>query len=287
MSPAEETVASIAARGVRDPIDFVVVLDWRLGAVADSPEDSLVIPYADLPAFRAISARDPEGALVFARQDNAHVVYMRGRAHYFESGDLAAMAGPLEALAMLGAQQFILTDTVGSVRADFFPGNLVVVADHISFGGGNPLVGHASDGGFVNLTTAYDGKLSHRLKRAGALCGAPLHEGVYMWFSGPSFETPAEIRMARTLGADVVGMAIAPEVILCRRLGVNVAALTVVTHYGAGFSGGRPTHADTIKQAQAGAIPVKRLLRAFLRTRDLERAPPPETCAPTLRRTAL
>ncbi len=282
MTPAAQAQATIAARGVRDPVDVAIVLDGRLGSVADNLEGAIVIPYAELPGFDCIvGARD--GALAFVKHDAAHVAYMLGRAHYHETGDFAAMATPLETLALLGTQQFVLTDLVGSVRADYFPGNLVVVSDHISLGGANPLIGQADGGGYVNLTSAYDGKLSHRLKRAGALSGAPLHEGVYMWFSGPSFETPAEIRMARTLGADIVGNAIAPEVILCRRLGVNVAALTVITHFGAGFSGGRPNYADTIKQAQAGSIPVKRLLRAFLRARDLERSAVPERWEPALR----
>ena len=127
----------------------------------------------------------------------------------------------------------------------------------------------SSDGGFISLTEAYDPKLYRRLKRATLHCGVQTHEGVMMWFSGPSFETPAEIKMARTLGADVVTTSMAPEVILARRLGVNVAAIGAVTHYGAGFQGGDPRHDQTIKQAQATAIGMRRLLRAFPKTREL------------------
>lgn len=266
MSAAEGVDAILARHGVKDPIDMAVVLGAGLAAVTDNLEGAVSIPYAELPGFP--SAAGQAGALCFVKHDNVHVAYMRGRAHVYEQGDPAAMAAPLETLALIGARQFVLTSTVGSVRADLSPGHLVLVNDHINFGGMNPLIGLAADGGFVNMTNAYDPKLSWRLKRAAALSGVPLHEGVLMWFSGPSYETPAEIRMARTLGADIVGMAIAPEVVLCRRLGAHVAAVTLVANFGAGFSGGNPSHSETIAHAQAGALSLRRLLRAFFKTRE-------------------
>jgi purine-nucleoside phosphorylase len=175
---------------------------------------------------------------------------------------------PLETLAMLGVSNLLIASTAGSVNADFYPGHLVLVTDHINFNGLNPLIGVASEGGFVSLTEAYDKRLLRRLKLAGAGAGVTVHEGIYMWFSGPSFETPAEVKMARMLGADVIGMAIVPEVILARRLALRVAAIAVVTSFGAGFSGGNPSHAETRQQALSGLISLRRLVRAFVRSKD-------------------
>jgi purine-nucleoside phosphorylase len=193
---------------------------------------------------------------------------MLGRAHYYETGDPRAMAAPLETLALLGTHSLLLTAAAGSLKADFFPGTLALVTDHINFSVQNPLIGLASDGGFVSLTETYDQRLMKRLKRATIRGGVTLHEGVYMWFSGPSFETPAEIRMARILGADLVGMSIVPEAILARRLGLRVAAVSVITNFGAGFSGGNPSHTQTKEVAMQGAIALRRLVRAFLKTKE-------------------
>lgn len=267
----EQATEIINARGVLS-VDLAIVLGAGLGSVADGlDEGAITIPYADLPGFPK-GCVEPDGCLVVVEQDGMNIAYMRGRAEFHESGDAAAMAAPLETLAMLGATNFILTSGVGSVRGDMHPGNLVLINDHINFGGINPLIGMSADGGFIALTDAYDPKLFRRLKRATLHCGVQTHEGVMMWFSGPSFETPSEIKAARALGADVVTTSMVPEVILARRLGVNVAAVGAVTHYGAGFQGGAPQYDQTIKQAQAAAIGMRRLLRAFPRTRELAMA---------------
>ena len=263
----EQAVEIINSRDVLS-VDAAVVLGAGLGAVADGLEDAITIPYADLPGFPQ-NQNEPDGVLVVATHDGMTIAYMRGRAEFHDSGDAAAMAAPLETLAMLGATNFILTSGVGSVRGDMHPGNLVLITDHINFGGINPLIGMSADGGFISLTEAYDPKLFRRLKRATLHCGVQTHEGVMMWFSGPTFETPAEIKMARALGADVVTMSMVPEVILARRLGINVAAVGAVTYYGAGFSGGAPSPSTTLKQAQAAAIGMRRLLRAFPKTREI------------------
>lgn len=264
----EAAVEVIQRRAGHVPTEFAFVLGTGLASVLETLEDQVVIPYADLPGFPQGTISGHEGQLVIGTQDGFRVAYMLGRAHYYEMGDPRSMAVPLETLALLGTHSLLLTASAGSLKADFFPGTLALVTDHINFSGRNPLIGLASDGGFVSLTETYDARLMKRLKRATIRAGVTLHEGVYMWFSGPSFETPAEIRMARTLGADLVGMSIVPEAILARRLGLRVAAVSVITNFGAGFSGGNPSHTQTKEVAMQGAIALRRLVRAFLKTKE-------------------
>lgn len=264
----ESAVDLIRRRAGDDQIEVAFVLGTGLGGAVDALENSVSIPYAEIPGFPETPVLGHEGRLVIGTQEGTRVAYLVGRAHYYERGNARAMAFPLEALALLGLHVVILTCSVGSANADVFPGMLVLVTDHINLSGFNPLIGVAEEGGFLSMTEAYDNRLTRRLKRAAVGSGVQLKEGVYMWVSGPTFETPAEIRMARTLGADVVGMSLVPEVILARRLAMRVAAVAVVTNFGAGFSGGNPTHAQTIEVAHQGAISVKRVIRAFLKTRD-------------------
>ncbi len=147
------------------------------------------------------------------------------------------------------------------------PPALVAITDHINFAGANPLIGYSGPDRFVPLTQAYDPGLIAELHEAARASDIELHEGVYMWFSGPSFETPAEIRAARVLGADLVGMSTVPEVILARRAGLRCAAVSVVTNYAAGLAGGDPSHEETQEVAARAADQFKRLLRGFIRAR--------------------
>jgi len=263
MTPSEEAMEIILARGVAS-VDVIFVLGTGLGNMADSVENPIVIPYADLPGFPAISVSGHDGRLVCGVQDGVNVAYMQGRAHYYETGKPNSMEAPLETLAMLGAQIVVLTAAVGSLNADLSPGCLVMVKDHINFNGVNPLIGSGGDGGIISMVDAYDARLQRRIKRATISSGIHVRDGVYIWFAGPSFETPAEIKMARMFGADVVGMSVVPEVILARRLGLRVAAITIVTNFGAGFKDGNPSHSETQLAAAQGAIALRRLLRAFL-----------------------
>ncbi|HEX3181959.1 MAG TPA: purine-nucleoside phosphorylase [Beijerinckiaceae bacterium] len=209
-----------------------------------------------------------EGRLIVGMLEGTRIACLRGRSHFYETGDPTLMATPLETLAMLGVSTLLIASTAGSVNADFYPGHLVVINHHINFNGLNPLIGMASEGGFVSLTEAYDKRVLRRLKQASASSGVTVHEGVFVWFSGPSFETPAEVKVARLLGADVIGMAIVPEVILARRLALRVGAIAVITSFGAGFSGGNPTHTETRQQALSGLISLRRHVRAFLKTKE-------------------
>ncbi len=163
----------------------------------------------------------------------------------------------------------ILTNAAGSLHADWYPGSMALISDHINFSGVNPLIGASGDDRFVALADAYDKPLMARIRRAAAQGGvSALREGIYMWFAGPSFETPAEVKMAKLLGADLVGMSTVPEVILARRLGLRVAAISMITNFATGVSAGNPGHAETRNVALSGSVGLKRLLRAYLRGRD-------------------
>ena len=264
----EAAVEVLRSRGIVDPVEFAIGVGPQLCALAENLENAIGVPYSDLPGFPAIDKAHGEGRLIVGTLEGTRVACLQGRSHFYETGDPTLMAGPLETLAMLGVSNLLIGATAASVNADFYPGQLVLITDHVNFNGLNPLIGMAAEGGFVSLTEAYDKRLLRRLKQAGAGSGVTVHEGIYMWFSGPSFETPAEVKVARMLGADVIGMSVVPEVILARRLALRVAAIAVVTTFGAGFSGGNPTHGETRQQALSGLISLRRLIRAFLKTKE-------------------
>jgi purine-nucleoside phosphorylase len=197
--------------------------------------------------------------------EGVRVAVFGGRAHYYETGDPRAMRLPLEVLRALGAEAVLLTNAAGSLRADMPTGSVMLLSDHINFSGLNPLIGEPTDARFVPMTDAHDAALRARLKAAAAAERVELHEGVYAWYSGPSFETPAEIRAIRSLGADAVGMSTVPEVILARFLGLKVAALSILTNMAAGLSSEAISHDHTKAMAPMGAAKLERALRRMLR----------------------
>ena len=209
-----------------------------------------------------VSGHNPR--LVVGRLEGARVAVLGGRAHYYERGDAGVMRAPLEALKALGAERLLLTNAAGSFRPDIPPGELMLIADHINFSGQNPLIGEPTDARFVNMTDAYDPEMRRGLAAAAAAEGLALPEGVYAWYSGPSFETPAEIRALKLLGADAVGMSTVPEVILARFLGLRVAAMSIMTNMAAGLSAEVLSHEHTKAMAPLGAAKLERVLRRYL-----------------------
>ncbi len=262
----QQAATTILAHGATGPIDCAIVLGTGLGGLADQLGDAIRIPYAAIPGFPSGAVSGHARQVCVGRLEAKTVLIFQGRAHYYEGGDAAVMRVPLGMLSALGSPPLILTNAAGSLKPDMPPGSMAVITDHINFNGPNPLVGDGGDGRFVPMVDAYDPELRAALKTAADSEDLPLGEGVYMWFSGPSFETPAEIRMAQVMGADLVGMSTVPEVILARRHGLRVAGLSVVTNMGAGLHGGAPHHGETKDVASAAAADLARLLRAFLRT---------------------
>jgi purine-nucleoside phosphorylase len=266
MNPGPDaTIDALRSRGLASLPSLAVVLGSGLGAFADEAREATAISYLDIPGFPIPSVEGHAGRLVVGMIEGQRVALFQGRGHYYERGDANAMRIAIDAFRQLGGETLLLTNAAGGLKQEWRPPALVAITDHINFSGTNPLIGHAGADRFVPLTTAYDRTLLAALRKAAGAASVELNEGVYMWFSGPSFETPAEIRAARILGADLVGMSTVPEVILARRAGLRCAAVSVVTNYAAGLAGGDPSHEETQRIAHEAADRFKRLLRGFIR----------------------
>jgi purine-nucleoside phosphorylase len=267
-APSDQSLQVLRARGVVEPVETAMLLGFGLGGVAEGMSGGITVPYAELPGFPVIDEPGQGARLTIGRLEGVNVCCLQGQAHFYDSGDPACMSDALALVKALGAKQLLIFAAAGSVRQDLYPGTVALISDHINLTGLNPLIGRIDQHAFFSLNEAYDQRMQRRLKRAATLSGVATHEGVYMWLAGPTFATPAESRMARTLGADLVGMSIVPETILARRLGMRVTAVAVVTNFGAGFQNGNPTHNETMQQAKAGSIALRRLIRSVLKTWD-------------------
>lgn len=238
-----------------------MVLGSGLGALVEEVEGAVRIPYGDLPGFPQSGVTGHAGTVVAGRLSGQSVLMLSGRSHYYEHGNAAAMRPALEALAGLGVTTLVLTNAAGSLDEDIVPGSVMLIEDHINFAGTNPLFGEPTDRRFVGMTEAYDADLRAAFTRAAERAGVELKRGVYMWFSGPSFETPAEIRMARIMGATAVGMSTVPEVIVARFLGLRVVACSVITNLAAGMTGAELSHDETKDVAPEGGAKLAAVLR--------------------------
>ncbi len=244
--------------------EIAVICGSGLAELADAVADPIHVPYDTLPGFPRLSVAGHAARVVAGTFGRRRVAMLQGRVHAYETGEADGMAAPLAALALLGCKTLIVTNAAGSLRAEAGPGSVAMLTDHINLTGRNPLTGAVGDGRFVDMVDAYDPDLRARFRALAEAKGIPLAEGVYMWFPGPSFETPAEIRAARLLGADFVGMSTVPEVILARALGLRVAAFSLVTNLAAGMGGTHLSHARTLARAAAGAAVLRELLVAFM-----------------------
>lgn len=254
----------IQARAGAAPVRLGLILGSGLGHLAHAVEGE-AIPYADLPGFPHVGVSGHNPHLHIGLLEGIRVAVFGAREHYYENGNPAAMRGALEVLRGLGAGALIATNAAGSMRPDIPPGDLMLLSDHINFSGLNPLIGERTDARFVPMTQAHDPQMRAALRAAALAEGIALQEGVYAWYSGPSFETPAEIRAIRTLGADAVGMSTVPEVILARFLGLRVAAISTITNMAAGMSDEAISHEHTKAMAPLGAAKLERILRRYLR----------------------
>ncbi|NUB10629.1 purine-nucleoside phosphorylase [Azospirillum sp. Vi22] len=244
-----------------------IVLGSGLGGVADRIEGATVMPYGDLPGFPLPSVEGHMGRLVLGRLGGQPVACMQGRVHAYEGNGFDALKTAVRALKLAGCDTLVLTCAAGSLRVEVGPGRLMAISDHINMLGANPLTGPNEDSfgpRFPSMTDAWDPALRALMRRRALELNIDLVEGVYAAYPGPSFETPAEVRMLKVLGADAVGMSTVPECIVARHCGLRVVGCAVITNLGVGLGDGPVDHDQTLRAASAAASDLERLLTGFL-----------------------
>ena len=244
-----------------------VILGSGLGAFADSLADARAIAFDDLPGFPPPTVPGHRGRLVYGNLAHVPVLALQGRIHGYEGHDPATVAFPARVLGVLGARALVLTNAAGGCNPSFAPGDLMRIVDHLNLTGRNPLTGPNEEElgpRFPDLTHVWDARLATALEEAARSVGQALRAGVYLMMTGPSYETPAEIRMARTLGADAVGMSTVPEAIAAAHMGIPVAGLSCITNLAAGIAQHPLTHEEVVEVARAVEGKFLDLLRAFV-----------------------
>ncbi len=239
---------------------IAVVLGSGWGGLIEHVAQPLRVPYADLDGFPQAGVAGHAGELLLGRIGTQEVAVMSGRKHAYEDGDVKAMQVPLMALRALGCEALVQTNAAGSLDPRMPPGSLMVLTDHINMPQRSPLVGETGSERFVDMVRAYDPALRASAMAVAKRTGVDLHQGVYLWCMGPQFETAAEIRMFRLLGADAVGMSTVPETILARRAGMKVLAISLMTNMAAGLSEENLSHAHTLATAGRAKDMASRLL---------------------------
>lgn len=263
--------ARAAARFVKERAPLTprvgLVLGSGWGDLAEALEERVPIPYTEIPGFPRSTVSWHAGRLWLGRLEGKPSAVMQGRFHPYEGLTAQEVAFPIACLHALGVRTLIITNASGAINEHFRPGELMLITDHINFQGENPLTGLAEEGltRFPDMTYAYDPDLQDLTREAAREAGIPLREGVYVAFRGPSFETPAEIRMARGWGADAVGMSSVPEVIMARALGMRVAAISCLSNMAAGILP-QPLTAEEVVEVTQQALPAMvSLIRGLVR----------------------
>lgn len=258
-------------RAVRARTDLAprlgIVLGSGLGGLADELVDPVAIPFHELPGWPAATAPGHTGRVLLGRLGGTPVVMLQGRFHLYEGNAPGLVVQPVLLFHALGAEAVVLTNAAGGVDPSFAPGTLMIIADHLNLTGRTPLLGPNADAlgpRFVDLTEVWDATLRQRLRAAGEREGIRLAEGVYAGLLGPSYETPAEVRMLRTLGADAVGMSTVLEAIAARWVGLRVCGVSLITNAGAGYTGQPLTHEEVLEAGAAAGPRLARVLRRFI-----------------------
>lgn len=254
MTPYGAAAARIAAEAIRgrtgsDAPRVAVILGSGLGALVDDVADARSVSYASVPGFPAVAVHGHAGRVVMGRLAGVPVVLFAGRFHGYEGHSSALIGFPVRVARALGADTLVVSNAAGGVNPAFAPGDLMVVTDQLNLTGSSPLAGPLEEGDerFPDMSQAYDPALRAVLHRAAAEQGVVLREGVYAALPGPAYETPAEVRMLRTLGADAVGMSTVPEVIVARAAGMRVAGVSCITNLAAGLQPTPLSHAEVLE----------------------------------------
>jgi len=266
LAAAEKAAVAIRARGgTREP-DTGLILGSGLGGLAKSIEKGERIPFGEIPGFPAATVAGHDGALIVGELGGRRVAALSGRFHMYE-GHSAALAGfPVRVLYALGARKLFVSNAAGGISPRLAVGDLMMISDHLNLMGANPLVGAADAGEvrFPDMTDAYDPGLRRALRTTAEKLGIGLREGVYAGLLGPTYETPAEVKMLRGLGADAVGMSTVPEVIVARSLGMRVAGVSCITNAAAGVTGAALSHAEVLETTARVSAAFESLVTAFL-----------------------
>ena len=234
-----------------------IILGSGLGIYVDQIQNKTIIPYQEIPHFKRTTVEGHEGRLILGDVHGIPVAALQGRMHPYEGHPMEEIVHPVRTLAALGIEILVVTNASGGINMNFHPGDLVAIQDHINLSGRNPLVGpNIAEMGprFPDMSEAYDQELRVILKQVAQNHHVDLKDGVYCSVLGPTYETPAEIRMLRTLGADMVGMSTVPEVIAAGHLGLKVAGVTCITNYAAGIKLEKLSHADVKKVAEKAMV---------------------------------
>ena len=229
-----------------------MVLGSGLGDFADTLENPVRIPYTQIPNFPVPTIAGHAGALVFGKKQGKDVVVLQGRIHYYEGLSQKEITLPIRVLAAIGVKQLVLTNACGGVNLSFTPGDLMLISDHINYSGANPLIGPNLDAfgpRFPDCSDIYTARLRKIIREKAEEAGIGLQEGVYAMYSGPNYETPAEIRMFRILGADTVGMSTVPEALVAAHCGMEVVGISCITNMAAGVLPQKLSHAEVTEVA--------------------------------------
>lgn len=230
------TINYLKEKGVLAP-EVALVLGSGLGEIAEEIQDAVRIPYEEIPNFPVSTIEGHVGQLVYGDLAGQKVIALQGRFHYYEGYDLETVTRPIRVFKELGVKKLIVTNAAGGVNTTFHPGDLMMITDHLNFTGANPLIGknYADGPRFLDMSQAYSLRGQEILRQSAQELAISLKEGVYAWMTGPTYETPAEIRAIRLLGADAVGMSTVPEVIVAGHAGMEVVGISCITNYAAGM----------------------------------------------------
>lgn len=240
-----------------------MILGSGLGSVTEKAEILAEIAYKDIPGFPETGVTGHSGSLFLTLINGHPLIILNGRIHFYEQGDAGAMAPVIATLKAIGVETLIITNAAGSLL-NAAPGSVMMIKDYINFTGQSPLFGVNNNNRFVSMSKAYDSQYRYHLRQIAEKNDIHLAQGVYAWMAGPQFETPAEIRAIRMMGADAVGMSTVPETILARYHNMKVAALSIITNYGAGMEDVRLSHEQTLEYAPKAAAKVQVLISGFL-----------------------
>lgn len=266
MRHVAETARYLSQRLPRMP-RIAVVLGSGLGVFAEALEEAVVVPYAEIPGWPRSTAVGHAGTLVLGRLGSLELICLSGRAHLYEGYTAQEVTFGVRVLARLGVHSIVLTNAAGGINLAYSQGALVLISDHINLQGTNPLTGANDDAlgpRFPDMSDAYSASYRHIAKQVAAECGIEIAEGVYAGLTGPSYETPAEIRYLRVIGADLVGMSTVPEVIVANHMGLRVLAISCVTNMAAGILPQRIDHAEVLETGAKVRHTLVRFLRALL-----------------------